>query len=530
MITQTYQQPIILGRFKILALILILGAALSGGDLLAQESNLNEIYRQGNELVKAGKWAEAAEVYRKGIERYPKEAWLYVNLGWAYRNLKEYPKALEVTLKGYELRPDDENIKLNLKGAYFDLGNFHLNNRDWQRGADVHLEALKHFPDEGWLYSNLGWAYRNLGKFEMGLEVTLKGYELRPGEKIIQENLKGAYYDLGKLYLDNKEWEKGRDLYLAALTKFPDEAWFHGNLAWVYRNLGDKAKGLDVAKRAYQLKGDDDKIKENLKWAYIDLGNYYRLEEKNPAKSISLYQEALKLLPDDPLIYDRLGWAYIFSQRREEALKGGYFEKSTQLYLAKNKTQQKVALSLPFSGRWQVSQGNSGSWSHIGLGSFAWDFMKVDEKYQTHGEVRGRKLTNEDFFAFGSEVLAPAPGVVTEVGEGVDDNPYEEWNYHSIGNYVLIDHGDGTVSGLYHFRKGSIVVKVGDRVERGQVLGLVGNSGYSDVPHLHYNLSDGSGATIPAAFSDYVRRDKAGREDRVSKGVPLEGEVVWRGD
>ena len=82
----------------------------------------------------------------------------------------------------------------------------------------------------------------------------------------------------------------------------------------------------------------------------------------------------------------------------------------------------------------------------------------------------------------------------------------------------------GKISQLNHVLpqlKGSIVVKVGQRVERGQLLGRVGNSGYSDVPHLHYALVDPNGVTIPAAFS---------RDARVATGVPKEGDVVWNSD
>lgn len=41
-----------------------------------------------------------------------------------------------------------------------------------------------------------------------------------------------------------------------------------------------------------------------------------------------------------------------------------------------------------------------------------------------------------------------------------------------------------------HLQPGSLLVKAGDRVKRGQVLGLVGSSGNSDVPHLHFHISD----------------------------------------
>jgi murein DD-endopeptidase MepM/ murein hydrolase activator NlpD len=58
------------------------------------------------------------------------------------------------------------------------------------------------------------------------------------------------------------------------------------------------------------------------------------------------------------------------------------------------------------------------------------------------------------------------------------------------GNHVIIDIGGGYYAFYAHLRPGSIRVKVGDRVKRGQVVGLVGNSGNSTEPHLHFHVSD----------------------------------------
>ncbi|HEX2660814.1 MAG TPA: M23 family metallopeptidase, partial [Polyangia bacterium] len=59
------------------------------------------------------------------------------------------------------------------------------------------------------------------------------------------------------------------------------------------------------------------------------------------------------------------------------------------------------------------------------------------------------------------------------------------------GNYVVEQLDDGRFALYAHMRPGSPRVKVGDRVRRGQVLGLVGNSGNSTGPHLHFHITDG---------------------------------------
>ena len=59
------------------------------------------------------------------------------------------------------------------------------------------------------------------------------------------------------------------------------------------------------------------------------------------------------------------------------------------------------------------------------------------------------------------------------------------------GNHIVLDLGGGRYAFYAHLQPGSLKVKVGDRVTRGQVIGLVGNSGNSTEPHLHFHISDG---------------------------------------
>ncbi|ANW19090.1 M23 family metallopeptidase [Streptomyces clavuligerus] len=61
-----------------------------------------------------------------------------------------------------------------------------------------------------------------------------------------------------------------------------------------------------------------------------------------------------------------------------------------------------------------------------------------------------------------------------------------------VGNHVVLDLGDGTYALYAHLRRGSLLVKEGDRVRAGQPLARVGNSGNSTEPHVHFHLMDGT--------------------------------------
>ena len=79
-------------------------------------------------------------------------------------------------------------------------------------------------------------------------------------------------------------------------------------------------------------------------------------------------------------------------------------------------------------------------------------------------DERGDGTRNEDYYAFGRDVLAPADGTVVEVIEGVRDNTPGSLNpYSAVGNCVIIQHRPDEVSVLAHLKRGSIVVREGDR-------------------------------------------------------------------
>ena len=63
------------------------------------------------------------------------------------------------------------------------------------------------------------------------------------------------------------------------------------------------------------------------------------------------------------------------------------------------------------------------------------------------------------------------------------------------GNYVIIDHGDGTYSVYAHMYANSITVFAGDLVEQGQVIGKMGSSGNSTGPHLHFEIRNGGNSS-----------------------------------
>jgi hypothetical protein len=100
------------------------------------------------------------------------------------------------------------------------------------------------------------------------------------------------------------------------------------------------------------------------------------------------------------------------------------------------------------------------------------------------------------------EVRAAAAGVVDALRDGMADVSVEEGGREAIagkdcGNGIRLAHGDGWTSWYCHLRRGSLMVKEGDSVETGQPLGLVGLSGETSFPHLHFDVRHGDEVVDP---------------------------------
>jgi urea transporter/murein DD-endopeptidase MepM/ murein hydrolase activator NlpD len=185
-----------------------------------------------------------------------------------------------------------------------------------------------------------------------------------------------------------------------------------------------------------------------------------------------------------------------------------------------------VALSLPFRGSWTVSQGIDGGITHRGDWRFAYDFHVLGP---AGASFSGTGSTVEEYYAYGLPVIAPAPGTVHTVIDGIADNAVGRTNASdNWGNCVILEHAPNYYSCLAHLKPGSILVKPGDFVGRGSPLGQCGNSGRSPWPHLHFQaqMSPLVGAPAIAFELANILVARSGREEFAAKGGLREGDAA----
>ena len=126
---------------------------------------------------------------------------------------------------------------------------------------------------------------------------------------------------------------------------------------------------------------------------------------------------------------------------------------------------------------------NSFTWRRAHRQRFAIDFVQLREDGRT---FTGDQKDNKNYRCYGAEALAVADGVVVAVKDGIPEN-VPGANSRAVpitletvgGNHVILDVGNGRFAFYAHLQPGSLRVKLGGKVRRGQVLGLVGNSGNS---------------------------------------------------
>ena len=155
----------------------------------------------------------------------------------------------------------------------------------------------------------------------------------------------------------------------------------------------------------------------------------------------------------------------------------------------------------------------------VGSQLFAIDWKQTNNQGAFY---TGDKTKNESYVDYGSEVLAVADGTVTAILDGQDANapgvlPAEDpvlgpkLTVDNVdGNHIVLNIGNGAYAFYAHLLKGSLRVKVGDKVTKGQVIAKLGNTGNANASHLHFQVMNGPSAiaspSIPYVIDSFDYR------------------------
>ncbi len=212
-----------------------------------------------------------------------------------------------------------------------------------------------------------------------------------------------------------------------------------------------------------------------------------------------------------------------------------------------------ISIHPPLDGEWRILRP-PGHHPH------AYDFVQIDGKGKSAQGKNGLRMflgriPKESYYCWSKPVFSPIDGRILRVGNGWGDHEYINiWNtiklwYNAtfrfrpkekagrldirpnVGNYVMIQAKEGHIVFLAHLKNQSIRVLEGSEVSRGEILGMVGNSGNSTMPHLHINLFDQmenpfNAKVLPFVFSGYESKDRNGQWMVKKWALPGVGELV----
>lgn len=199
---------------------------------------------------------------------------------------------------------------------------------------------------------------------------------------------------------------------------------------------------------------------------------------------------------------------------------------------------QPITMTLPLRGEWMTPNTPGSRVPSHGTDLFgaryAYDFIQVDWTRRGLPAYRGslarylfRGVAVEDYYCWDAPVYAPCDGVVVVAKDGWLERPRTNLRadvrnaYRNAtrfnprcddvrmiaGNYVIIQYAERVFAALCHLRMGSVAVASGQRVNTGELLGRVGHSGNSYMPHLHFQLMDHLDIAVshglPCVFATY---------------------------
>jgi peptidase M23-like protein len=172
---------------------------------------------------------------------------------------------------------------------------------------------------------------------------------------------------------------------------------------------------------------------------------------------------------------------------------------------------------------------------------YAIDWKQIRGGASFSGEARDVR----SYYSYGKALLAVAEGVVVTARDGIPDNiPGHDESFHPAvpitletvpGNTITLDLGGGQFAYYMHLQRGSLRVKTGDRVRRGQLLARIGNSGDAREPHLHFEVTTSAqplvGEGVPYLIDRYSCKSAGeGHFELRIKELPINNDVVTFGE
>jgi tetratricopeptide (TPR) repeat protein len=250
----------------------------------------------------------------------PREAGGYVALGWCYRDLGRYDEAAEMFRKALEREPHESDV-------YAGAGWFYVSQGKLTEGDALFKEALAIDPENHEAEEGLGWCYGYQGRYQEALEAFGKAIA-------IDAESASALIGLGNAYKNKGAYEEAEEAFKKAVAIAPEDYRAYVGLGWCYGDQGNYQEALGMFQKAVLTKPEGAQTFRTLGWRALRQGALARGGE--------MLARAVDMDPGIDEVYGGLAWCYGSPGRYQEALE--MFSKAIEINPRNDRWYAKVAI------------------------------------------------------------------------------------------------------------------------------------------------------------------------------------------
>jgi murein DD-endopeptidase MepM/ murein hydrolase activator NlpD len=201
---------------------------------------------------------------------------------------------------------------------------------------------------------------------------------------------------------------------------------------------------------------------------YLNLPVYLEIEPISPGMGVTFDYVESQVIPASERSYTAVIARPITPEDTASFVFGDYFDLSFRMgdpFTASHDKKYRYQLPFTEGNTYKVIQGFKGSYSHNSPSSkYAIDFD----------------------LPVGDTICAAREGVVAKVVQHFTEGGRDRKKFYGKDNHIAILHSDGSIGFYVHLDFEGVLVELGEQVEKGQPIGISGNTGWTTRPHLHF--------------------------------------------
>ncbi len=486
----------------------------------------------GWEYYSAGHIESGFALFETAFEINPDDEWVQNAHGCVLRDTGKLEDAISFFENAFELHPDNRYIKENYLYSLSYMGDRLRDLGSYNGAAVFYNTALRLQPDNEWVHLSFGRSERLDGNYAEAISHFDGVLEVSPQNDFVIGNLVTTYLDYERSLFASGDINEATKMTRHALYRFPREIWLLMDLidydyqAGLVKRAGESL--VDFANPGgLRENGEPIEVPTDFLHQKLEAIVTKFCERQEYDAALAVIREIESLYPGAYFVENARGKLLYFHGDREEGIKAAY--RAYDSFIAGSPDNlEEVVVDFPMSGFFSIL-GNSqqDAITHAGLHQYCFDFTGSDSRGRIRDTNIGRLGQNADYFGFGAEIYSPVSGRIERVVDRFPDIDPTDVPVLQDGNSITIRDERGFHYHFVHIKQFSASVGEGDLVAAGDRIALLGNSGYSTIPHLHFAVySPDWIVTVPVLFAGYSILATDGSTIEVVRARPETGQII----